>query len=161
MFSSNKDITLGVSDPNGNVLLSPALKHTAWQMPLPVTGLYTIQVIGGATTEDYSLTIKIPQTVNFASGATSTTLNGTTVNGYLYSYALYCGAGQTMTASLNVPSSTAIIDIFGVSTGATLLNASAGANKWTGTLPQTQDYAIEVIPNNGQVVNYSLTVSVH
>ena len=65
-----------------------------------------------------------------------------------------------MTVSLNVPSTTATIDIFGLVTG-TLLSSSAKANTWTGVLPQTQDYVIEVIPNNGQVVNYSLTVSVH
>lgn len=65
-----------------------------------------------------------------------------------------------MTASLNVPSSTAYIDIFGLATG-TLLGFSAKANTWTGVLPQTQEYVIEVVPNNGQVVNYSLTVSVH
>jgi len=41
------------------------------------------------------------------------------------------------------------------------LSPSAKVNIWTGVLSQAQDYVIEVIPNNGQVVNYSLTVSVH
>lgn len=157
--SPNRDVTLGVSEANGNVLLDPALKQTAWQMALPGTELYTIKVIGGATKEDYSLTVKTPQVVNFASGTTSTTLNGKTVNGYLYSYAMNFSAGQTMTVSLNVSSGTAYIDIYGLSTG-TLLKASAAANTWTGILPQTQDYVIEVAPTNGQVVGYSLTVSV-
>jgi hypothetical protein len=65
-----------------------------------------------------------------------------------------------MTASLNVPSSIAYIDIFGLASGI-LLSSSSKANTWTGVLPQTQNYAIEVIPNNGLVVNYSLKVSVH
>jgi hypothetical protein len=160
MNSPNNDVTLGVSEPNGNVLLNPANKWTRWQGLLPRTELYTIQVIGGATTEDYTLTAKVAQLVNIAPGATSITLDGTTVKGYVFSYALSCQANQTMTVSLNVPSSTAYIDIFGLSTGS-LLSSSAKANTWTGVLPQTQDYVIEVVPNNGQVVNYSLTVSVH
>jgi hypothetical protein len=87
-------------------------------------------------------------------------LNGTTVNGYVFSYALSCKAGQTMTLTLNVPSTTAYLDAFGIATG-TLLSSSAKAVTWTGSLPQTQMYVIEVIPANGQVVNYSLTVSVY
>jgi hypothetical protein len=159
MKSPNNDVTLGVFRSNGNTLLDPASKYTRWQMALPGSEVYTVQVIGGATTEDYTLTVKLPQVVHFASGATSTELNGTTANGYLYSYSLSGGAGQTMTASLNVPSSTAYIDIYGLYSG-TLLNASAGVNTWTGVLPQTEDYVIEVVPTNGQVVNYSLSVSI-
>jgi hypothetical protein len=158
MDSPNNDVTLGVFEPNGNTLLDPTSKLRAWQMVLPATELYTIQVIGGATTESFTLTVKLPVLVYFASGATSATLNGTTVNGYLFSYALNCAAGQTMTANLNVPSSTATIDIYGLSSG-TLLDVSAGYNAWTGVLPQTQDYVIEVVPANNLVVNYSLTVS--
>jgi hypothetical protein len=160
MNSPNNDVTLGVFEPNGNMLLNPANKWTRWQWVLPKTELYTIQVIGGATKENYTLTAKVAQVVNFAPGASSITLNGTTVNGYVFSYTLGCQANQTMTVTLNVPSSTAYIDIFGLASGS-LLSSSAKANTWTGTLPQTQDYVIEVVPNNGQVVNYSLTVSVH
>ena len=158
--SPQNDVTLGVFEPNGNKLLDPANKWNRWQWLLPKTELYTIQVIGGATAENYTLTAKVAQLVNFASGATTITLNGKTVNGYIFSYALSCQANQTMTATLSVSSSSAYIDIFGIATGV-LLSASTKANTWTGVLPATQEYVIEVIPNNGQVVNYSLTVSVH
>jgi hypothetical protein len=158
MNSPNNDVTMGVFEPNGNVLLDPAAKYTRWQMALPATELYTIQVIGGATTESFTLTIKLPLVVSFGSGTNSSTLNGTTVNGYLFSYSFNCAIGQTMSASLNVPSSTAYIDIYGLSSG-TLLSASEQVNNWTGVLPQTQDYIVEVVPVNNLVVNYSLTVS--
>jgi hypothetical protein len=160
MNSPNNDVTLGVFEPNGNELLNPANKWTRWQGLLPQTELYKIQVIGGMTTEDYNLTAKVAQLVNFATGTSSITLDGTTVNGYVFSYALSCSANQTMTITLNVPSNTAYLDIFGLSTGS-LLSSADKATTWTGILPQTQDYVIEVVPNNGQVVNYSLTVSVH
>ena len=159
MDSPSNDVTLGVFDYAGNMVLDPANKWTNWQAVLPKTERYTIQVTGGAVLESFTLTVKVAQLVNFASGTSSITLNGTTVNGYLYDYALNCSAGQTMTASLNVPSSTATLDIYGLATGSTLLLASAKASTWTGVLPETQDYVIEVVPNNGQVVNYALTVS--
>ena len=64
---------------------------------------------GGATAEDFTLTAKVAQRINFTSSAISTTLEGTTVNGYVFSYALRAQANQTMTVSLNVPSTTATI----------------------------------------------------
>jgi len=158
--SPHGDVTLGVLEPNGNKLLDPALKWNQWQWVLPRTEIYTIQVIGGASTESYTLTAKVAQLVNFDLGATSTSLNGTTLNGYLVSYAFSCKAGQTMTVSLSVPSATAYFDVFGIATG-TLVSVNAKAITWTGVLPQTQAYVIEVVPANGLVVDYSLTVSVH
>lgn len=88
MDSPNHDVTLGVFEPNGNKLLDPANQWMHWEGLLPTTELVTIQVIGGAMTENYTLTAKAAQLVNFASGATSITLNGTTVYGYVFSYAV-------------------------------------------------------------------------
>jgi hypothetical protein len=156
--SSNNGLYLGVSEADGTKLLDPANKWTRWQWLLPKTEVYTIQIFGGTSSENYILTIKVAQLIHFASGSSSITLNGTTVNGYVFSYALYCNANQTMTAILNVPPSTAMLDIFGLATGL-LLSPAANANNWTGILPSSEDYVIEVIPNNGQVVNYSLTIS--
>jgi len=158
MSSQNQDITLGVFDPHGNMLLDPAARRTRWQGLLPETGLYTLQVIGGATLEDYTLTAKVAQLVSLAPGATSVTLKGTTVKGYVYSYALSCQAAQTLSASLSVPASSAYIDIFGLSSGS-LLSSTDKANAWTGVLPQSQVCVIEVIPTNGQVVDYALSVA--
>ena len=157
--SPGKDVTLGVYEPNGTMLLDPANKYTRWQWLLPRTEVYTIQVIGGASTENYTLTVKVAQILNFASGASSMTLSGKTINGFVFSYALSAKAGQTMTVSLNVPSTTAYLDVFGIATGV-LLSPTAKATTWTGVLPQTQEYVIEVIPNNGQVVSYSITISI-
>jgi hypothetical protein len=156
--SPNNDVTLGVTEPDGTVLLDPAKKYTNWQWLLPKTELYTIQIYGGATSEDYTLTAKVAQIVNFASGTSSITLSGSTPKGYVVSYALSCQANQVMTVSLNVPATTAILDVFGLSTGP-LLNSSAKATSWSGALPSSQDYVVEVIPVGGEV-NYSLTVAV-
>jgi hypothetical protein len=159
MDSLNKDVTLGLFDPNGNILLNPANKWRSGQVVLPTTGLYRIQVTGGATTENFILTVKAAQIVNFASGTSSITMNGITAYGYPFDYSFNCGAGQTMTASLSVPSSTATLDIFEGATSNMLLFESAMATTWSGVLPQTQPYVVEIIPNNFAVVSFSLTVS--
>src|SRR5450759_1086066 len=84
--SPNADVTLGVFEPNGNILLDPAKKWNRWQAWLPKTEIYTIQVNGGASSENYTLTVKVAQLVKFASGVTSITLSGPTINGFVFSY---------------------------------------------------------------------------
>jgi hypothetical protein len=34
------------------------------------------------------------------------------------------------------------------------------ATSWTSTLPVTEDYILQIVPNGGQVVNYSLSVEI-
>jgi hypothetical protein len=159
MDSPNHDVSLGLSAPGGVQLLDPANKRTSWQGMLPSTGQYKLQVSGGAATQAYALTVKIPQVVTFASGTNSVTLSGSTLRGQLFSYALNCSAGQTMSVTLYTPPDSATLDIFGVGSG-TLLKASDNATTWTGPVPETQAYIIEVIPSKNQVVNYVLTISV-
>ena len=157
--SPKNDVYMGVTEPNGNLLLDPAKKWNNFQWLLPKSEVYTISVYGGAVAEDFILTVKVAQVVNFASGATSMTLNGTTQKGYLFSYALFAKAGQKMTLTLNVPATKAYLDVIGLATG-TLLSAGDKDNTWTGTLPADEDYVIEVIPTAGNVINYSLKVEV-
>lgn len=161
LSSPHNDVTLAVYEPNGNVLLDPAKKWTYWQWLLPKTELYTIQVIGGAYAESYTLTVKVAARINFALGAYSGTVNGYTPEGYVISYVVGARANQTMTVILNVPGDSAYLDIFGLASGQLLLSPSAKATSWGVTLPSTQDYIIEIIPKNGQVVNYSLTVTIN
>lgn len=158
--STNQDATLAVYEADGTPLLDPAKKWTNFQWLLPRTEDYTIQVIGGAIAENYSLTVKIASRIIFASGSTSATVTGSTANGYVISYAIYCNSGQTMTLALTAPANSASLDVFGLAYGQLLLKETAKAASWTGSLPAAQDYIIEIVPNAGQVLSYSLTVSV-
>ncbi len=159
--STNSDATLAVYEASGNVLLDPAKKWSSWQWLLPKTEVYTIDVIGGSTTGNFTLTAKVAARITFASGSTSATVTGSTNKGYVITYTVSAVANQSLTVALDVPANTAVLDIFGLADGNSLLGASAKAISFTGTLPSTQDYIIEIFPTNGQVVNYSLTVSVH
>jgi hypothetical protein len=103
--------------------------------------------------------VEVAQIVNFPAGASSVTLSGSIPNQYVFAYALACKVDQVMSASLNVPNTVAYIDVLGIASG-TLLSPTDQATKWSGTLPATQSYIIEIIPTNGQVANYTLMVSV-
>ena len=161
LTSPNNDATLAVYESNGTVLLDPAKKWTNFQWLLPKTEVYSIQVIGGSTTENFTLTVKVAARITFASGATSASVSGATQKGFVISYGISAVANQTMTVTLNVPANSAVLDIFGLAFGQLLLTPSAKAITWTGVLPSTQDYIIEIVPTNGQVVNYTLTVAIH
>jgi hypothetical protein len=158
--STHYDVTLGLLAPDGSYMFDPAKKYQNYQVPIHITGLYTIQIIGGAYTENYSLTAKLPKHIYLGDGTNSATINSATEQGFVVSYAINGNAGAILTASLNVPSTVAYLDIFGVATGS-VLSYSAKANSWTGTLSQTQLYVIEVIPRGGQIVQYSLTLTLH
>ena len=153
----NDDLSLGVLDPNGNRLLDPADMFTYWQWQLPMTGQYTIQVVGGLTTENFTLTTKVGKLYTYPADGASIKIYATTLKGLIKSYAFRLSAGVVMTVSLNVPASTAYLDVFGVQTGS-LLNASDHATTWTGTMPTTQEYVVEVIPGN-TISAYTLTIS--
>jgi len=156
--SPNNDVYMGVSEPNGNLLLDPAKKWTDFQWLLPKTELYTITVYAGKTAQDYTLTTKVAKLVSFPAGSSTLTLSGSTPNGYVFSYALACQKNQVMTVTLTTSTGKAWLDVFGLATG-TLLGSSSKSVTWTGTLPATQDYIIEIIPN-GKVVDFMLKVTV-
>ena len=79
----------------------------------------------------------------------------------MFSYTISAAANQTLTANLTAPANTAAMDIFGLATGDSLLGVSDKKTSFTGALPSTQDYIIEIIPLQGNVVSFSLNVSVH
>ncbi len=157
--SPDTDVTLGVLMPDGGRLFDPANKWSYVQWQLPKTGLYTIQVIGGKTSEKYTLTVKLPKLVYFAGEPRSVTLKGNTFPGLVVSYAFRLGAGSHLTVNLDTPSGLALITIFGVETGS-LVKFTDSTNSFSGNLPATDEYVIEVAPYHGASTTYTLTVSI-
>jgi len=127
---------------------------------LPSTQDYFFKVGAGASAEDYTLSVTIASRIQFASGATSATVTGSTVNGYNVTYVLYASGGQTMNIALTVPAGTAALTIWGFSDGQPYQRSVTGSTTFNMVLPSTQDYIIEVVPMAGQVVNYSMKVEV-
>ncbi|MCI0475772.1 MAG: hypothetical protein L0Y55_05955, partial [Anaerolineales bacterium] len=135
---------------------------TYWQNTLPVNGNYIIQVLAGnaAPVANYSLNVTIPVRINFAPGATSAQAQGTTSNNRVVTYLLKAMGGQTMTVNLTAPPNSAGITIYGLEDGQPLIRSQSGATSFTGQLPMTQDYVIQVVPFVSTTVNYTLDVTV-
>jgi hypothetical protein len=158
--SFNHDITLGITGKDGTVLLADSLLQTTWQGALPATQDYYLKLKSGATAENYTLSVTAAARIVFKQGAISAAVAGTTVGGYNVTYALRASAGQTMTINLTAPAGTAALTVWGFSDGQPYLRSVTGSTTFSMTLPTTQDYIIEVVPNGGQVINYSLAVEV-
>jgi hypothetical protein len=104
-----------------------------------------------------------PEIIQFDPGAVSAQLTGTLAPGGLVPYALFAGAGQEMTVNLfasaggSAAPGSAILSIWGLD-GTVLISNHADATTWSGVLPLSQDYYIDVISIAQEEVDYKLEV---
>ena len=166
-FSSGQAI-LVVWGADGNVLMSDHAEASSFQMVLPTTQDYHIQVKGrpeGPT--DYTMTISIPalgsgggvKRIEFAPGATTATVTGQ-LNAFASDqYLVRAGAGQTMTINLTFTQGEAILVIWGQD-GNVLMSDHAGASSFQMVLPTTQDYHIMVKGSPDGSTTYTMTVTI-
>lgn len=158
--SPNPNIKLAIFGANGVVLLPANQGSNSWQGTLPASQDYYLQVIGTNSTENFSLNVIVAARVQFGAGEIKTTLKGQTVNGYAVTYVAFAQKGQKMDVILSVPGDSAGLTIWGFSDGQPYARAQNGVQDFSLTLPSTQDYIIEVVPQAGQVVEYSLLVRI-
>ena len=156
--SLNNDVTLSIRTQGGTWMLNAAAHQTTWQSMLPKTEDYYIGVYGGASTENFTLTIEIPSRIKFAIGSITATISGQTVAGYNVVYTVLALKGQLMTVNLNGVGDNAALTIYGYSDGQPYLRSVTEQTSFNLKLPATQDYIIEVVPKAGQVVSYTLQV---
>lgn len=103
--------------------------------------------------------ILAPVVVNFQPGTTGTTINGMTLYNGSPSYSLRALAGQTMNLSMTVDNSSVYLAVLAPN-GSNLAATDGSVHNWSGKLPVTGDYIIQVInPVNG-VANFSLNVDI-
>ena len=159
--SPNNDVTLSIKTQGGTSMLGASAGQSTWQGSLPQTEDYYLSLHGGASTENFTLNIVIPSRVKFLPGADSAKVSGKTVSGYDTSYVAFASKGQKMTVDLSELSNTAALTIWGFSDGQPYLNANMSQTPhFAFTLPATQDYIIQVVPQGGIVVSYVLNVQI-
>jgi len=155
--SLNHDVTMTVKTAGGTSLLNAGQNLSAL---LPVSEDYYITVMGGAASENFTLTVKIPARISFAFGKYDTYLIGRTVGGYVASYVIFAQQGQSMDVELNGVGKEAALTIYGLSDGQPYIRSVTGATTFSLKLPISQDYIIDVVPNAGQEIGFTLVVSV-
>ncbi len=157
----NHDVSFAVLGlKNGEVLLDSSLKLSSWQAILGATQDYLIQVIGGTSTENFSLNITTPARINFDPGAISALRQGSTPGGFAVSYILRASLNQQMDINLNAPNGNAVLSIYGYQDGQPYMRSVVESTVFSLKLPATQDYMIQVVPLAGQVAPYSMIVTV-
>ncbi len=101
-----------------------------------------------------------PQRIQFAPGATSATVSGRLQNATPANYLLGALAGQTMRIELLSDNGVADFSLRGASGGQLLKPLEARDSIWTGTLPSTQDYVIQIASLANESPTYQLSVEI-
>jgi hypothetical protein len=158
--SINHDVTFSLVGQNGATLVNDAQKLSSWQGLLPATQDYYLKVNGGANAGNYTLSVIIASRIQFASGATSSKVTGTTTDGYIVSYVVRASQGQTMNINLTVPAGDGALQVWGFQDGQPYLRYVAESAAFNMVLPATEDYMVEVVPRAGMVIDYSMTVDI-
>jgi len=158
--SPNNDVTMTVIAQDGVTLLPASQKWSNWQGALPDTQDYYFQLIGGSETQTFTLSVNIPSRIQFAPGGASATVDGTTVDGYIAAYVVAAQGGQTMDIQLNSNPNVAALTVWGFSDGQPYMRAQMGSTTFNMQLPSTQDYIIDVVPQGGQEVDFTMKVEI-
>jgi hypothetical protein len=168
----NGQARLIIYGADGTVLISDHADAMQWSGRVPSTQDYHIKVNAyDGTAPSYTLQVTVPplqptappqpaaKRITFAPGAISATVSGITPAVGVDRWILAAQAGQTMTVNLIVPpGGRAALVIYGAD-GTVLISDHASAMQWSGQLPKTQDYHIDVKPETG-AVSYTLQVTI-
>lgn len=160
LFTPASNATLEIKGADGSSVLADSLRYTSYRTLLTKTQDYEFTVIGGSSAQDFTLSVAFAVPVSFASGTSSATYTGKTVGGNPVTYTIYATAGQHLTVSVNTNPDDAALTIWGFNTGEPYARAQNGVVNFNMNLPQTQYYIIEVVPQGGRTVDYTLTISI-
>ncbi len=158
--SLNQDVTLSIKTQGGTSMLNAAAHQSTWQGSLPQTEDYYLTIHGGATTENFTLTVTIPSRIKFAEGEDSAKVTGKTAGGYIVSYTVFAIKGQEMTVNLSNLSDDAALTIYGYTDGQPYVRSTSERTSFRFELPATQDYIVQVVPRAGGVVSYLLEIKI-
>ncbi len=170
IVSSGNPLYLTVVAPDGSPLVRAQAGAQSFDGTLPESGDYTLQVSAPAGTPTTSFTLVvsvtngqsggITQRIHFAAGATSAQVSGQVAGSSVDTYLLNAYIGQTMQVTLSSPSGTAYLNVIAPD-GSPLARAQAGAQSFSGTLPASGDYQLQVmLLGSSAQTSYTLTVSV-
>ncbi|MGA7194172.1 MAG: hypothetical protein WBW94_11110 [Anaerolineales bacterium] len=156
--SFNHDVTMTIKTAGGTSLLSNGQNLN---MLLPITEDYYFTIQGGASAENFTLTIETPARISFDVGKNNAVRSGVTAGGYVVSYVIFAQQGQNMEVDLNGVGKDAALTVYGFSDGQPYIRSVTGATTFSMKLPISQDYIIDIVPQiPGKEVNYTLVVTV-
>jgi hypothetical protein len=170
VYSNGAPIFVTVFDTSRAVLGS-AISGEGWTGRLPATGDYLLAVYPSpyGAGVGYELRVEItsgsqtpvpePERIRFATGAVSAQVTGFLPTGTSKAYVLGARSGQVMTVESWTNSGPFRFSI--TSANGALLGSGSQGERWSGTLPATEDYRITLQSASGsQAAHYGLVVTI-
>ena len=153
---------------DGTILIPEIAGITEWEGVLPSTQDYYLNLKNTAPEKMvYQLTIKMPplaqpeaKRIQFQPGSTGGTTQGEIPAKGRLRYVLGAAAGQQMTISMTTASPDIDAYLYIWSADGTVYTLMAPAKEWSGLLPATQDYFVELVSASDQSLAYQLTIKI-
>ena len=106
----------------------------------------------------YRLNVTIPERISFDPGSTSASVGGSLAAYDTHHYVIRAMAGQTMVVRVSAPGDAIRLVIYGVD-GTVLRSGMAEGVSFSGRLPSTQDYLINVTSDTA-IAEYTMNVTI-
>jgi hypothetical protein len=160
--------TLSLWGADGAILVPEVAGITEWEGVLPSAQDYYLNLKN--TAQDklvYQLTIKMPplaqpeaKRIQFQPGTTGGTTQGEVPAKGIIRYVLGAASGQQMTVTLTTAAASVDAYLYVWSADGTVYTLAAPVKEWSGLLPSTQDYFVEIISVTDQPVPYKLSINI-
>jgi hypothetical protein len=150
-------IGLAVYGLDGTVLQSPMGGLSGFRGTLPSTQDYILALAAQDGAVSYTMNVIIPVRIRFAPGATSATIQGRLAAHETQHYVLHAMANQLLQVRVT-PERAVRLSIYGVD-GTVLRSGMGGPASFSGPLPSTQDYLLDLSAGS-ELVAYTLEVSI-
>ncbi len=153
---------------DGRQLVPEIASVTDWEGTLPLTQDYYLNLRNTSSKPlTFRLTIKMPPIaqpaatrVQFKANSTSGSTQGDLPAGGRQRYVLRAMAGQQMDIRMETDGAEGDSHLYIWSADGTVYTQTAPVKQWSGMLPATQDYYIELVSTSTEPVAYRLTLTI-
>lgn len=153
---------------DGLTLIPEVAGVTEWDGSIPTTQDYYLNLKNtGLKALGYRLTVKMPplaipeaKRIQFQPGTTGGTTRGDLPAKGNQRFVLRASAGQQMTINLSTETEGVDSYLYIWSADGTVFTNTAPSKEWSGLLPATQDYFIELVSASDQPLAYQLTINI-
>lgn len=141
-LQTGEDAYIGIMSKAGTVLLAPSSGKVFYRDYLPANGDYYIDVYAKAVDANFGLNLMIPQRLSFDPGSYGMEFDDDVKKGSAHNYVVKAMKDQIITVEVE-PGSEVYLTIWGKD-GTVLLSGMGGLNEFSGKLPSTQDWLVNV-----------------
>lgn len=168
IVESDARIALSVWGTDGTILVPEIAGITQWEGVLPAAQDYYLNLHNASQKPlTYQLIIKMPplsapsaRRIQFQPNTTGGTTQGELPAKDRQRFVLGAAAGQSMTVKLTTSSDEIDAFLYIWSADGTVYTLTAPVKDWSGRLPATQDYYIELVSASDTPLAYQLSISI-